>query len=70
MYTVLLKRIAIKTPILKAVIFLDWTGVDPSSNPLHPASKMFDSRSSTKLQCIYILYLEKLGIIIVLLKEV
>jgi len=31
------------------VIFLDWTGVDLSSNPLHPASKLFDSRSSMEL---------------------
>ena len=47
----------------RPVIFLNWTGVDPSSNPLHPASKLFASRSSTELQCIYILYLENLGII-------
>jgi len=32
-----------------AVIFLDWSGVDLSSNPLHLASKLFDSRSSIEL---------------------
>ena len=48
------------------VIVLDWSGVDSGSNPLHPASKLFDSRSSTKLHYIYILYLEKLSINIVL----
>jgi hypothetical protein len=32
--------------ILEVVIFLDWSGVNLSSNPLHPASKSFDSRSS------------------------
>jgi hypothetical protein len=35
--------------IFKTVIFLDWSGVDLSSNPLHPASKLFDSRSSLEL---------------------
>jgi len=44
--------------------------MDSSSNPLHPASKLFDSRSFTELHYIYILYLEKLSINIVLLKEV
>ena len=32
----------------RAVIFLDWSGVDLSSDPLHPASKLFDSNSSSK----------------------
>jgi len=49
-----------------AVIFLDWSGVDPRSNPLHPASKLFDSRSSMELQCIYILNIERLGVSVVL----
>jgi len=53
-------------PSRSAVMELDWIGVDSSSNPLHPASKLFDSRSSTELHYIYILYLEKLGISIVL----
>ena len=48
------------------VIFLDWSGVDLSSNPLHPASKLFDSRSSIELQCIYILNIERLSVSIVL----
>ena len=52
-----------------AVIFLDWSGVDLSSNPLHPASKLFDSRSSMELQCIYILNIERLGVNVVLQKE-
>ena len=34
---------------LSPVIFLDWSGVDLSLNPLHPASKLFDSRSSMEL---------------------
>ena len=50
----------------QTVIFLDWTGVDLSSNPLHPASKLFDSRSSIELQCIYILNIERLGVSVVL----
>ena len=45
-----------------AVIFLGWSGVDLSSNPLHPASQSFDSRSSMELQCIYILNIERLGV--------
>ena len=45
---------------------LDWTGVDSSSNSLHPASKLFDSRSSTELHYIYMLYLEKPSISMVL----
>jgi len=49
-----------------AVIFLDWSGVDLSSNPLHPASKLFDSRSCMELQCIYILNIERLGVSVVL----
>jgi len=53
----------------RAVIFLDWSGVDLSSNPLHPASKLFDSRSSMELQCIYILNIERLGVSVVLQKE-
>ena len=44
------------------VIFLDWTGVDLSSNPLHPASKLFDSKSSLDLQYIYILKIERFGV--------
>lgn len=48
------------------VIFPDWTVVDLSSSPLHPASKLFNSRSSTELYYIYILYLEKLSIGMVL----
>ena len=51
--------------LLLPVMELDWSGVDSSSNPLHPASKLFDSRSSTELHYIYILYLEKLSISIV-----
>ena len=51
------------------MIFLDWSGVDLSSNPLHPASKLFDSRSSMELQCIYILNIESLGVNVVLQKE-
>ena len=39
---------------------LDWSGSEFKSCKL--CSKLFDSRSSTELQCIYILYLEKLGI--------
>ena len=55
------------TPEIQCTVMeLDWTGVDSSPNPLHPASKLFDSRSSTELHYIYILYLEKLGISIVL----
>ena len=50
----------------RSVIFLDWSGVDLSSNPLHPASKLFDSRSSLELQYIYILKIEWHGIGIVL----
>ena len=34
---------------LELVIFLDWSGVDLSLNPLHLASKLFDSRSSIEL---------------------
>src|ERR1700735_4173910 len=59
-------RAAARNGALDAVIFLDWTGVDPSSNPLHPASKLFDSRSSMELQCIYILNIERLGVSVVL----
>ena len=52
-----------------SVIFLDWSGVDLSPNPLHPASKLFDSRSSMELRCIYILNIERLGVSVVLQKE-
>ena len=45
---------------------LDWTRVDLNSNPLHLANKLFGSKSSTELHYIYILYLEKLSISIVL----
>ena len=38
-----------KPTYLTPVIFLDWSGVDLSSNPHHPASKIFDSRSSMEL---------------------
>ena len=31
------------------VIFLDWSGVDLSLNPLHLASKLFNFKSSLKL---------------------
>jgi len=48
------------------VIFLDWSGVDLSSNPLHPAYKLFKSRSSMELQCIYILNIERLDVSVVL----
>ena len=48
------------------MMVLDWTGVDPGSNPLHLASKLFDSKSSLKLQYIYILKIESLGIGMVL----
>ena len=51
------------------MIFLDWSGVDLSLNPLHPASKLFDSRSSMELQCIYILNIERLGVSVILKKE-
>ena len=50
----------------RAVIVLDWSGVDSGSNPLHPASKLFDSKSSLELQYIYILKIEMLGIGMVL----
>ena len=50
----------------RIVIFLDWSGVDLSLNPLHPASKLFDSKSSLELQYIYILKIERLSIGIVL----
>ena len=50
----------------KAVIFLDWSGVDLSSNPLYLASKLFNSKSSLEHQYIYILKIERLGIGIVL----
>ena len=51
---------------LAAVMVLDWSGVDPGSNPLHLASKLFDSKSSLELQYIYILKIERLGIGMVL----
>lgn len=35
---------------LHAVIYLDWSGVDLRSNPLHPPKKQFNSRSATELQ--------------------
>ena len=51
---------------LVSVMELDWTGVDSGSNPLHLASKLFDSKSSLELQYIYILKIERLGIGMVL----
>ena len=51
---------------LLPVMVLDWSGVDPGSNPLHPASKLFNSKSSLELQYIYILKIERLSIGMVL----
>src|SRR5271167_2766302 len=34
------------------VIYLDWTGLDPCSNPVHPNKISFGSWSSTKIQTI------------------
>jgi len=50
----ILTEISICATEVDAVIFLDCSGVDLSSNPLHPASKLFDSRSPLELQYIYI----------------
>jgi len=52
-----------------AVIFLDWSGVDLALDPLHPASKLFYSRSFLELQYIYILKIEKLSVNIILFKK-
>ena len=40
--------------------------MDLALNPLHPASRLFDSKSSLELQCIYILNIERLGVNIAL----
>src|SRR5271156_6021085 len=37
---------------LDPVIYLDWTGLDPCSNPVHPNKISFGSWSSTKIQTI------------------
>jgi len=52
-----------------SVIFLDWSGVDLALNPLHPASKLFYSKSSLELQYIYILKIEKLNVNIILRRK-
>lgn len=45
-----------------AVVFLDWSGVDLALNPPHPASILYNSKSSLELQCIYILNIERLSV--------
>ena len=39
----------------RAVLLLDWVGVDLSSNPPHPLIKSFDSRNARTVQSKYIL---------------
>src|SRR5271155_4274329 len=39
-------------PFRSPVIYLDWTGLDPCSNPVHPNKISFGSWSSTKIQTI------------------
>ena len=44
------------------VIFLNWTGVNLSSNPFYLVSKLFNSKDSLELKYIYILKIKRLGI--------
>ena len=51
---------------LRAVILLDWRGVDLRPNPRHPPKRRFAARIATALQCRYILYIVSLGMGLVL----